>query len=55
VRRELRLCIYIVLWLCMRVCRGVYAVLMPWWIEITCLNQMDNCDRFEYTKSNVVY
>ena len=35
--------------------QGVYAVLMPWWIEITCLNQRTDCNRFEYTKLNVIY
>jgi len=55
VRRELGLCIYIVLWLCMRVYRDVSAVLMPWWIEIVCLNRGAGYDRLEYTKMNVVY
>jgi len=55
VKRELKLCFYIMLWLRMRVCRGVYVVLMPWWTEIICLNQRADYIRLEYTKTNVVY
>jgi len=55
VRRELGLCFYIILWLCMCLIRDVYAVLMPWWIGIICLNQRVGYVRVEYTKTNVVY
>jgi len=38
----------------MHVWRVVHAVLMPWWIEIVCLNREVDFNWHEYTKMNVV-
>jgi len=49
------LCICIYCGCVMRLIEDVYAVLMPRWIEIICLNQKADYVRLEYTKTNVVY
>ena len=54
-RRELGLWIYIVLWLCMRVRRDAFAVLMPWWIESMLVTKAARCELYTAELDCIAY